>query len=62
MRTVEGDAVIPLSSTAAVEMDFCFVCVSLCVLRMLIWKSYVSYLTEMCTERKIFEVGVLKGC
>lgn len=31
MRTVEGDAVIPLSSTAAIEMDFCFVCVSLCV-------------------------------
>lgn len=44
MRTGESDAVIPLSSTAGVEMDFCFVCVS--VLKMLIWKSYVSYLTE----------------
>lgn len=50
MRTGGADDVIPSSSTAAAEMDFCFVCIS--VLNVLFWKSCVSYLTANVVSDK----------
>lgn len=50
VRTGGADDVIPSSSTAAAEMDFCFVCIS--VLNVLFWKSCVSYLTANVVSDK----------